>query len=57
MQLQEGDIIVSWDGIKNPDHRQVVKSMDTVKEGKPMIIEIVRDGQKMTVTLKAPPKV
>ena len=57
MQLQEGDIILSWDGIKNPDHRQVIKSMDTVKEGKSMLIEIVRNGQKLTVTLKAPPKV
>ena len=57
MPLQEGDIILNWDGIKNPDHRQVVKSMDTVTEGKPMMIEIVRNGQKMTVTLKAPPKV
>lgn len=57
MQLQEGDIILSWDGIKNPDHRQVVKSMDSVKEGKMMQIDIVRNGQKLTVTLKAPPKV
>lgn len=57
MGLQEGDVIVNWDGIKNPDHKQIVKNMDIVAEGKPMAIQVMRDGTPLTINIKAPPRV
>lgn len=57
MGLHEGDIIVSWAGIKKPDHKQVAKSMDTLKDGEALAVEVIRDGQPLTFNLKAPPKV
>ncbi|MCM2344323.1 MAG: TPM domain-containing protein [Alphaproteobacteria bacterium] len=57
MGLQEGDVILSWDGIKQPDHKQVTASMDSLEEGKIIVVEVTRDGQPLTVNLKAPPKV
>lgn len=57
MGLREGDVIVSWAGIKKPDHKEVVKSMDTLKDGQALVVEVIRDGHPLTFNLKAPPKV
>lgn len=57
MGLQEGDVILSWDGIKNPDHKKVTASMDSLEDGKIIAVEVTRNGHPLTVQLKTPPKV
>ncbi|QQG35245.1 MAG: TPM domain-containing protein [Micavibrio aeruginosavorus] len=57
MGLREGDIILRWDGIKKPDHKKIVKSMDALEDGETLTVEVIRDGQPLTFNLKAPPKV
>ena len=57
MPLREKDIILSWDGMDNPDYRQVVQSMDRLENGQAVKVIISRDGQELTVNLVAPPRI
>ncbi len=57
MALQENDIILSWDGIKNANHEQVRNSMDSVEAGKHMKVQVLRGGQQLTLGITAPPKI
>lgn len=57
MALQEGDVILSWDGIDNPFHKQITDNMDVAGEEKIIKVQVWRNGQKMLLDLKAPPKI
>lgn len=57
MELKEGDIIMNWDGIENPNNRQMMKLWDSAKEGQKIKVQVWRNGQKLMVEVIAPPRV
>lgn len=57
MDLQENDVILSWDGMENPFHKQVADSMGSLEEGTVIKVKVWRNGQELNLNLKAPPKI
>lgn len=55
MPLQEGDIVLAWDGLRRPDHKDILRSLDTAPAGKKVAVEVMRDGKKMQIEITAPP--
>ena len=57
MPFAVGDIVLSWAGEKNPDHKDVVNSMDDLGDNESFHVDILRNGQKISLDLKAPPRI
>ncbi len=57
MALKENDIILNWDGMDEFDYRKIWYNMDGKEEGQVIKVVVMRDGQKLAVELKAPPKI
>lgn len=53
--FEVGDLVLEWNGIKNPDHLQIVKNMDTQNPGYKFNVILQRKEQKITLNLTAPP--
>lgn len=54
--LLQGDRILDWNGVRDPHHSQISAYMDQAPEGAPITILVDRQGQRLTLTGKAPPK-
>jgi len=55
MPIRAGDIVLSWDGMARPNHRSILRSLDTTPAGKKLAVEVERAGQKLQFEITAPP--
>lgn len=57
LPLQENDVILDWNGIKNPSYKQVIASMDELPSHEKIKLLLWRNGQKLNIEITAPPRV
>jgi uncharacterized protein len=55
MPLREGDVVLSWDGDRRPTQKKIMQQLDRAAAGKKVIVEVLRNGQRMRLELTAPP--